>query len=147
MPLIALLSGLLFGAGLNLSRMTDPLVVLGFLDVAGDWNPALAFVMAGALIPTVIAFALSRRMRRPVMADHFAIPAPARIDRKLMTGAILFGIGWGLAGLCPGPALANLQGGEWPVLIFVGAMTAGMAIYAAMAEWQKVVPPKEGEII
>ena len=147
MPLIAFLSGLLFGAGLYLSRMTDPAVVLSFLDVAGDWNPALAFVMAGALIPAAIAFRLSQRMRRPVMADRFAIPAPAGIDQKLLAGAVLFGLGWGLVGLCPGPALANLQGGEWPVLVFVAAMAAGMALQAAVAGWRKTTPPKEGEII
>lgn len=147
MPLIALLCGLLFGAGLNLSRMTDPAVVQGFLDVTGDWNPALAFVMAGALIPSAIAFTLSRRMRRPVMAGHFAIPAPARIDRKLLTGAVLFGLGWGLVGLCPGPALANLHAGDWPVLVFVAAMAAGMALQAQMAGWQKTAPPKEEELI
>lgn len=129
----ALLCGLLFGAGLSLSQMIDPARVLGFLDVAGHWDPALAFVMGGALIPAAAGFARARRLSRPALAAQFALPEKTPIDARLMTGAVLFGIGWGLVGLCPGPALTNLATGLGPVLLFVAAMTLGMALYAVLS--------------
>lgn len=121
-----LMVGLLFGAGLALSGMVDPTRVLGFLDIAGQWNPTLAFVLGGALIPSAIAYAIVRRMRRPIMAEEFCIPQNRAIERRLMAGAALFGIGWGLVGWCPGPAIAGIIFGKWQSLLFVAAMVAGM---------------------
>ena len=100
--------GLIFGIGLLISGMTDPQKVLGFLDVFGTWDPTLAFVMAGALGVTAIGFAVAKRRGRAVLESRSRWPAPAAIDAPLVAGAILFGIGWGLVGLCPGPAIVNL---------------------------------------
>ena len=108
-----LLAGLLFGAGLVLSGMTDPARVLGFLDLAGRWNPALAFVLAPALAPSAIAYAVRRRMAKPLLGDEFRVPATRTIEPQLLAGAALFGVGWGLVGLCPGPAIAGLFFGRW----------------------------------
>jgi uncharacterized membrane protein YedE/YeeE len=121
---IALASGLLFGLGLTVSGMIDPAKVLGFLDIAGDWDPSLAFVIAGAIPVAAIGFAL--RPQTPVA------PRP-RIDRRLALGAILFGAGWGLAGFCPGPAIASLGLGNWHAMAFVIAMLAGMVLYEITA--------------
>ncbi len=127
--LIALAIGALFGAGLALSAMIDPARVLGFLDIAGRWDPTLAFVMGGALIPSAIAYRWRRVMDRPRLADDFAVPEAAPIDRRLMVGAVLFGVGWGLVGFCPGPALAALLLGGWPVLVFIAALVVGMVFH------------------
>lgn len=129
----ALLAGALFGAGLALSRMTDPNVVIGFLDVAGDFDPRLAFVLAGAVATTGVAFRLVLRRRRPLLADRFRLPLSRAIDRPLVTGALLFGIGWGLAGYCPGPALVGAAAGADSALIFIAAMLAGSAVQAMTA--------------
>lgn len=129
----ALLAGALFGAGLVLSRMTDPNVVLGFLDVAGDFDPRLAFVLAGAVATTGVAFRLVLRRRRPLLADRFRLPLSRAIDRPLVIGALLFGIGWGLAGYCPGPALVGAAAGADSALIFIAAMLAGSAVQAMIA--------------
>jgi uncharacterized membrane protein YedE/YeeE len=129
----ALLAGALFGAGLALSRMTDPNVVLGFLDVAGDFDPRLAFVLAGAVATTLVAFRLVLRRRRPLLADRFRLPLSRAIDRPLVIGALLFGIGWGLAGYCPGPALVGAAAGADSALIFIAAMLAGSAVQAMTA--------------
>jgi uncharacterized protein len=126
---VALAIGALFGAGLALSAMIDPARVLGFLDLAGRWDPTLAFVMGGALIPSAIAYRWRRAMDRPRLADDFAVPEAAPIDRQLISGAVLFGVGWGLVGLCPGPALAALLLGGWPVLVFVAALVVGMTVH------------------
>jgi hypothetical protein len=126
---ISLASGTLFGLGLTVSHMINPAKVLGFLDVAGDWDPSLAFVMLGALIVATPAYLVSRRLRAPLCAEEFARPAPTRIDRRLIAGALLFGIGWGLVGYCPGPALASIGLGGGRTLLFVAAMLAGMAVY------------------
>lgn len=123
-----LMVGLLFGAGLTLSGMADPARVLGFLDVAGAWNPTLAFVLAAALVPSSLAYAIVRRMRRPLLADEFCIPQSRAVDARLLIGAALFGIGWGLVGLCPGPAIAGLALGHWQNWLFVAAMIAGLAL-------------------
>lgn len=120
------LVGLIFGAGLALSGMINPARVLGFLDVAGAWDPTLAFVLAGALVPSWLAYLMVRRMDRPIMAEEFCIPQIRAIERRLFTGAALFGIGWGLVGLCPGPAIAGLVLGKWQTWLFVAAMIAGM---------------------
>jgi uncharacterized membrane protein YedE/YeeE len=129
--LAALMAGVLFGTGLALSGMLNPVRVLGFLDIAGAWDPSLAFVLAGAVGVSALGYALSRHMARPVLAARFDIPAGRRIDTPLLLGGALFGIGWGLAGLCPGPAIAALSLGLPRSFIFAGAMLAGMAIFRA----------------
>lgn len=121
-----LIVGLLFGAGLTLSGMINPARVLGFLDVAGAWDPTLAFVLFAALIPSAAAYAVSRRLTQPVMAEEFCIPQNREIEPRLIVGASLFGIGWGLVGLCPGPAIAGLVFGRSETWLFVLAMIAGM---------------------
>jgi uncharacterized protein len=118
-------AGLLFGLGLWLSGMTDPAKVIGFLDVGGDWDPALAFVMGGAVGVTLLAFPWVLRRSRPVLAASFTLPASSSIDRRLVVGSVLFGIGWGLAGYCPGPAVASLGSGSVVAVAFVGAMLVG----------------------
>jgi uncharacterized protein len=129
--LVALVSGLVFGAGLFISGMTNPAKVLGFLDVAGTWDPSLAFVMGGALAVNAVAYAATRGRARPLVAERFALPTLQDVDGELVTGAVLFGVGWGLVGLCPGPALASLLRGELPVYGFVGAMALGMVLQRA----------------
>ena len=123
--LAALLAGAVFGVGLALSRMTDPHVVLGFLDIFGDFDPSLAFVLGGAVATTGIAFRLILRRQRPVLAPAFALPAARGIDAPLVAGAIVFGLGWGLAGYCPGPVLVGAAGGVSTALWFVPAMLLG----------------------
>lgn len=127
----ALLCGGLFGAGLIVSDMVNPARVLAFLDVAGRWDPTLAYVMAAALVPSALAVAFDRRMQHPVSAAAFDSPRRASIDAKLIGGAALFGVGWGLVGLCPGPALSLLMSGSIQPVVFVLAMLAGMAAHAA----------------
>ena len=129
-----LLVGFLFGAGLALSSMINPVRVLGFLDVAGVWDPTLAFVMAAALVPSAAAYAVSRRMSRPILAEEFCIPRTRSLEGRLLAGAALFGIGWGLVGLCPGPAIADLAFGRWQVWLFVAALVAGMWLQRAYAD-------------
>jgi len=121
----ALMAGVLFGFGLSISEMINPARVIGFLDVAGRWDPTLAFVMGGALAITGPAFALILRRPRPWLADKFILPTRRDIDRPLILGAALFGIGWGLGGFCPGPALAALASGSPAVFLFVLAMVGG----------------------
>ncbi|GMU45124.1 MAG: YeeE/YedE family protein [Xanthomonadales bacterium] len=127
-PLVALLCGLIFGAGLTVSGMTDPARVAGFLDLFGAWDPTLAFVMGGALAVAVPGFQWLLRRPRPQLDERFHLPTRQGIDRDLWLGAALFGIGWGLSGFCPGPALAGLASGLWQVWLFVAAMAAGMAL-------------------
>jgi len=127
--LVSLLSGLLFGLGLTVSDMIDPARVLGFLRVAGGaWDPTLAFVMGGALVPMAIAWGLARRLKAPACGGSFPEPAAGRIDARLLAGAALFGAGWGLVGFCPGPAFAALTQGGVAVPIFVAAMLAGFGL-------------------
>jgi uncharacterized membrane protein YedE/YeeE len=123
--LMASLAGLLFGVGLGIAGMTQPAVVLGFLDVAGVWNPRLLFVMAGAVTVTAIGYRLAWRARKPRYEASFDIPGVRRIDARLLLGAALFGIGWGIAGYCPGPALASLAGGIGSVWLLVAMMVLG----------------------
>jgi hypothetical protein len=132
--LASFLCGLVFGLGLLISGMTQPDKVLGFLDVLGRWDPTMGFVMAGALAVTATGFALLRRRTRPLLAAQLQWPTRTDIDRPLVLGAILFGAGWGLAGLCPGPALANLATLSPRVLVFVAAMALGMLLQDF---WQK----------
>lgn len=122
---LALLAGLLFGAGLILAGMTDPTVVLAFLDVAGAWNPSLAFVMGGAVAVTLIGFRWAMGRTTPWWDAQFHLPKPQAVDTRLLTGAALFGVGWGLTGYCPGPALTSLLTGNLEAPIVVGAMLAG----------------------
>jgi uncharacterized membrane protein YedE/YeeE len=128
-PVPALVVGLLFGAGLALSDMINPARVLAFLDLAGRWDPTLAFVMGSALIPSALGYLIVRRMKKPVLANSFCIPENRVIERKLVLGAALFGAGWGLVGLCPGPAIAGLVFGMWQIWLFVGAMLGGMLLH------------------
>ncbi|PZP53196.1 MAG: hypothetical protein DI595_04320 [Agrobacterium fabrum] len=124
---LALTAGALFGFGLSLSGMVDPARVSGFLDVAsGHWDPSLIFVLGGAVMVAVPGVLLSRFFAKPVLAEDFSLPAKTRIDRPLITGSAIFGVGWGLAGFCPGPALSAFALGLMPVVLFVCAMIAGM---------------------
>jgi uncharacterized membrane protein YedE/YeeE len=128
-----LIVGLLFGAGLALSDMINPARILAFLDIAGDGDPTLAVVMIAALVPSAAGYAVVRRMQRPVMADAFCIPQNRIVDSDLVAGATLFGAGWGLVGICPGPAIAGLVFGRWESWLFVAAMLAGMALHRQFA--------------
>ena len=121
----AFIAGTIFGLGLAISEMINPARVIGFLDVAGSWDPTLAFVMAGALAVSVPLFPLILKRRRPLLCGEFYLPARRKIDRPLLAGAALFGVGWGLGGFCPGPALAGLVSGISGVYFFVIAMIAG----------------------
>ena len=126
---VAGLSGLLFGGGLALGGMTDPARVRGFLDLFGDWDPTLAFVMGGAVLVMALAWLLQKRMQHPVFDMKFSLPDRSDITSPLVGGAVLFGIGWGIAGLCPGPGIANLSIAPVEASIFVVSMLAGMAIH------------------
>ncbi|MBK8174041.1 MAG: YeeE/YedE family protein [Rhodospirillales bacterium] len=136
----AVLAGLLFGAGLALSGMIDPAVVLAFLDLGGigdgRWNPSLAFVMAGAVIVAGLGYHLIFRCRRtPLFASSFQLSATRTVESRLITGAALFGLGWGLAGYCPGPAIAGLGLASTRTWLFVAAMLAGMGLFELAAHW------------
>ncbi|MEP1470524.1 MAG: DUF6691 family protein [Halieaceae bacterium] len=126
--LMALTCGLIFGVGLAMSGMTDTAKVIGFLDIFGEWVPDLAFVMGGAVLVTVVLFRFVLRRSSPLMAANFALPTVTTIDGRLLGGAALFGIGWGIYGYCPGPALSALAYLNSDTFIFVAAMLAGMAI-------------------
>ena len=125
----AFIAGLVFGAGLILSGMTNPAKVLAFLDVAGAWDPSLLFVMLGAILVAAFAFRFARTRVRPLFGSRIHVPGAGRIDAPLVLGSITFGVGWGLVGYCPGPALTSLGVGGWPTLLFVAAMVAGMAVF------------------
>lgn len=125
----ALLSGLIFGLGLLLSGMASPAKVLGFLDLAGAWDPSLALVMLGAISVGLVAFAVAGRRSRTLLDLPMQAPPRRSIDRRLIGGSLLFGIGWGLAGFCPGPALVALGMGSGPALLFVAAMLVGMKAF------------------
>lgn len=132
--LAALAAGALFGTGLILSGMANPAKVLAFLDVAGDWDPSLAFVMGGAIPVAALGFALGRRRAAPLCAAGFAPPPRGLVDARLLGGAVLFGLGWGLAGFCPGPALASLGFAGWQAWLFVAAMLGGMGLFRLIPE-------------
>ncbi len=137
LPLASFACGLVFGWGLLISGMTQPSKVLGFLDVLGPWDPTLAFVMAGALAVTGMGYAVARRRPRPILAAQSLWPTRTDIDRPLVGGAVLFGTGWGLVGLCPGPALENLASLSPRVIVFVVAMGVGMVLHDL---WQRRTP-------
>lgn len=126
--LSALLTGALFSAGLAVAGMTQPNRVLAFLDVTGAWNPSLVLVMGGAIVVFAGAYRWTARMSRPVLAARFARPSAGRVHMRLVLGAMLFGSGWGLAGYCPGPALASLGAGHMQAALFVAAMVAGIGL-------------------
>jgi uncharacterized membrane protein YedE/YeeE len=126
--LTALLAGVMFGGGLLLSGMTDPANVLGFLDVSGDWRPQLALVMAGAAIAAAPAFYYVRKRQRTVLGEPASLPDRTRIDAPLLLGAGIFGIGWGLAGICPGPGLVLLTSGRPAAWLFILAVSAGLLL-------------------
>jgi hypothetical protein len=129
--LSALLAGIVFGLGLVISGMANPAKVLGFLDLAGPWDPSLAFVMAGAVGVGVIAFALARHRTLSLLGAEMKLPRTGQIDRRLVIGSLTFGVGWGLVGFCPGPALVALGMGQTKALLFVACMIAGMGLF----EW------------
>jgi uncharacterized membrane protein YedE/YeeE len=127
--IMALIAGLVFGLGLILSGMTNPAKVIGFLDLAGDWDPSLAFVMAGAIAVSFLPFQLAGKRSRTLLGGPVRLPATGHIERRLVFGSLAFGIGWGLAGYCPGPALTSLLSGGVKPVIFVVSMLAGMAVF------------------
>ena len=127
-------AGLVFGAGLIVSGMSDPGKVIGFLDLAGLWDPSLAFVMGGAILVGFFAFRVARKRAQSFFGGAMRLPAAEDIDRRLMLGSIVFGAGWGLAGFCPGPALVSLGSGQDQAAWFVLAMLAGMALYEILTK-------------
>jgi uncharacterized protein len=127
----AFLAGLVFGIGLIISRMVSPAKVLGFLDLAGRWDPSLALVMAGAIAIGVVAFGWAHKRSVTLLGTPMLLPQAGTVDRRLVGGSLLFGVGWGLAGFCPGPALVALGAGQPKALVFVVAMLAGMLLF----EW------------
>ena len=134
--------GLIFGLGLIVSGMTDPGKVLGFLDLAGPWDPSLALVMGGAIVVGVFGFTLAGRRRTSVLGEPMQMPTARQIDRRLVLGSLAFGIGWGIAGFCPGPAIVSLGTGEPKAVVFVLAMLAGMGIFEWLERRKKVPASK-----
>ncbi len=130
--LAALACGLLFGLGLVISDMANPARVLAFLDVAGAWDPSLILVMGAALVPSTLAYRLYLHRQRPLLEAQGQLPVSGRPDAPLVVGAVLFGIGWGLVGLCPGPAVAALVTGRWPFVLFALAMLGGMGLHRVL---------------
>ena len=127
--LIIISSGILFGLGLSMSEMVNPSRVLGFLNILGTWDPTLLFVMAGALSVTIPGFQYARLMKKPLLAVSFSMPDKSDLDRDLIAGAMIFGLGWGLAGICPGPALVALNVFDSNIVVFVLSMLGGMFAY------------------
>lgn len=127
--IVALLSGLIFGLGLILAGMANPAKVLAFLDLAGDWDPSLAFVMAGAIAVGSVAFALAGKLKKSYLGMSMSLPTSRTIDKRLVLGGLAFGVGWGIAGICPGPALVLLGAGSAKGFAFVAAMLLGMGIF------------------
>lgn len=128
----SLLAGLLFGFGLALARMTDPAKIIGFLDFAGRWDPTLALVLGGAVLVTLATFRFILRRPRPLLGGDFHVPTRRDIDARLLAGAAIFGIGWGLAGFCPGPGIAAIALGAWQPPVFTGGLVLGILGYRYM---------------
>lgn len=136
--MIGLVSGLLFGLGLGVSGMILPQKVQNFLDIAGEWDPSLMLVMGGALLVFMPGyFWLVKPRRQALNGDAFRVPPAGKVDRRLLLGSALFGIGWGLGGVCPGPALANLVGSALPLLVFVAAMLLGIWLICRWDAWRQ----------
>lgn len=125
----AFLVGLLFGLGLIVSGMTDPSKVIGFLDLAGAWDPSLAFVMAGAILVGVGAFTIAKKRQRSLLGAPMKLSSATELDSRLLLGSLVFGIGWGMSGFCPGPAVVSAAAGQPKAWVFVASMLAGMALY------------------
>jgi uncharacterized protein len=138
----SLLAGLVFGLGLILSGMADPAKVLGFLDLSGAWDPSLALVMLGAISVGAVGFAVAQRRTVSLLGADMKLPASRRVDRRLAAGSLLFGVGWGIAGFCPGPALVALGMGEAKAAVFVVAMLLGMAVFEFF-ERRKAAPVRQ----
>lgn len=139
--LFAFIAGGFFGSGLFVSGMTDTTKVQGWLDVFGNWDPTLAFVMGGAMIPMAIAWRLTKRRMTPVLGGTFPPKPSTKLDRNLVMGSVMFGFGWGLAGLCPGPNIASISYGGTGNLVFLAAMITGMAVAPALrTRLDRVVP-------
>ncbi|MOA24610.1 hypothetical protein D3C78_1452970 [compost metagenome] len=130
--LMAFIAGLVFGLGLLLSDMVNPTKVLGFLDLAGRWDPSMALVMIGAIGSALLPLQWSRRQTHSLLGLPMRMPVARELDRRLIVGSLVFGIGWGIAGICPGPALAMIFSGYWQVLLFVLAMLLGMGLFSVL---------------
>ncbi|ALE00806.1 MULTISPECIES: DUF6691 family protein [Pseudomonas] len=128
----AFFAGLIFGFGLLLAGMANPAKVLAFLDVSGTWDPSLALVMAGAISVAVVPLNWARRNRQSLLGARMQLPVKTQLDARLIVGSLVFGIGWGIAGICPGPAVATLLTGHWKILIFLLALLAGMYLFSAL---------------
>ena len=134
---MALLAGLIFGIGLIVSGMANPAKVIGFLDLRGNWDPSLAFVMGGAICVGLVAFSAAARRSETLLGEPLRLPQAKHIDRRLIFGGLAFGVGWGLAGYCPGPALATLVMGNSKTIIFVTAMVLGMALFELLERYSR----------
>ena len=135
--LIALFCGGLFGIGLFVSGMTDTTKVQGWLDIFGNWDPTLAFVLSGAIIPMAITWNITKRIKKPIFTDRFPKKTEQKLNKPLIIGSMMFGMGWGLSGLCPGPAMASLSFGGWQGLMFFFTMAIGMLFTPLMAKYLK----------
>ena len=140
--LTSLLAGLIFGIGLIVSGMANPGKVLGFLDLAGSWDPSLAFVMGGAIAVGLVSFAIAKRRTVSFLGEFLRMPTSRDVDRRLVVGSALFGIGWGIAGFCPGPALASLCVGSPKALLFVVSMVAGRGIFEFLERRKNASAPQ-----
>ena len=137
----SLLAGLVFGLGLIVSGMANPAKVIGFLNLAGPWDPSLAFVMAGAIAVGAVAFFVARRRSVSLLGAAMKLPTARDIDRRLVLGSLVFGVGWGLAGFCPGPGLVALGMGEFKAMVFVAAMLVGMGAFELLERRRRVAVP------
>lgn len=133
---MALLAGLIFGIGLIISGMANPAKVIGFLDLRGKWDPSLVFVMGGAICVGLIAFSAAAKRSKTLLGEPLRLPQAKQIDKRLVLGGLAFGVGWGLAGYCPGPAVASLLIGNSKTIIFVTAMVLGMAIFELLERYK-----------
>ena len=140
LALTSFVSGMIFAVGLGISGMTRPVKVIGFLDFSGDWDASLAFVMLGAIAVYFVAYRWSRNLESPLLAPDFSLPTRRDLDGKLILGAAVFGVGWGLGGFCPGPALTSLASGALPVLVFVIAMALGMYLHSWATVSRRITP-------
>ncbi len=129
--------GLIFGLGLIVSGMTNPAKVIGFLDLAGAWDPTLAFVMGGAVLVGSGGFAIAKKRQRSLLGAPMQLPAAAKLDKRLLAGSLAFGVGWGISGFCPGPAIVSAAAGQPKAWVFVAAMAVGMALYGMIEQRRK----------